>query len=62
MAAPAATITRVVIAREGHVLWLVDCPHCGKIHTHGGVPGHRVAHCPEGRGVGYVLVPAEVSP
>jgi hypothetical protein len=56
--APAVVVKRTVHAREGHTLWLIDCPYCGREHTHGGAPGHRVAHC--GRrfdldGLGYVI-------
>jgi putative DNA primase/helicase len=36
------------------------CPYCGRQHRHGGF-GHRLAHCADPRGRGYVLVPA-VSP
>jgi len=38
----------------------ISCPFCGKLHLHGGT-GHRLAHCADPRGRGYVLVPA-VSP
>jgi len=38
----------------------IQCPFCGKLHLHGGT-GHRLAHCADPRGRGYVLVPA-VSP
>jgi len=33
------------------------CPFCGQHHHHGGF-GHRLAHCADPRGRGYVLVPA----
>jgi len=33
------------------------CPYCGRQHRHGGF-GHRLAHCADPRGRGYVLVPA----
>lgn len=33
----------------GYELAVIDCPYCGKEHTHGGragdVGGHRVSHC-----------------
>lgn len=25
--------------------WVIECPYCGKRHTHGAKEGHRVAHC-----------------
>lgn len=28
-----------------HYNWLVPCPFCGRIHLHGPMEGHRVAHC-----------------
>lgn len=39
----------------------IRCPYCRKRHTHGAQDlnrdlGHRVAHCSDGRGLGYVLV------
>jgi hypothetical protein len=35
------------LVREGRELttWVIHCPHCAKLHTHGGDPGHRVSHC-----------------
>ncbi len=39
----------------------IQCPFCGKLHLHGGT-GHRLAHCADPRGKGYVLVPAGVAP
>ncbi len=41
------------------------CPHCHRIHVHGGgtgpVPsgGHRSAHCSTGSGKGYLLSPSQ---
>lgn len=48
----------------------VQCPYCGRPHTHGGggpgvtdrteFYGHRLAHCSDVRvppGTGYILVP-----
>lgn len=61
MDAPTVTIKRAVTAREGHTLWIIDCPYCGREHTHGGAPGHRVAHCHNrsaGSSAGYVLAGA----
>ena len=26
-------------------VWVIDCPYCGREHTHGDEPGHRVSHC-----------------
>ncbi len=25
--------------------WMVDCPYCEEIHTHGAAEGHRLSHC-----------------
>ena len=44
-------------------IWLILCPHCRKVHSHSGSPGHRTAHCasrrngqrPPGCEVGYIL-------
>ncbi|WP_328488234.1 hypothetical protein [Streptomyces zaomyceticus] len=50
------------------VLVVLDCPFCGKQHSHGGGDqlrpsyGHRAAHCANSRpGHGYWLEPAEVT-
>ena len=37
------------------------CPYCGQRHHHGGF-GHRLTHCADPRGRGYVLVPNEDPP
>ena len=37
------------------------CPYCGRQHRHGGF-GHRLAHCADPRGRGYVLVQACAAP
>ena len=37
------------------------CPYCGRQHRHGGF-GHRLAHCADPRGRGYVLVQAGAAP
>jgi len=37
------------------------CPYCGRQHQHGGF-GHRLAHCADPRGRGYVLVQACAAP
>ena len=37
------------------------CPFCGQKHRHGGF-GHRLAHCADPRGRGYVLVEVEAVP
>lgn len=36
-------------------LWIIDCPFCGREHSHGASPGHRVSHCVEKDNPGYVL-------
>jgi hypothetical protein len=33
--------------------WIIDCPYCGREHTHGAGPGHRHSHCL--RGDGYFI-------
>ena len=54
----------VVPLRDGKY-FVVDCPHCHRQHRHGaGDPaspayGHRAAHCGDGRGRGYYLVPPQ---
>lgn len=47
----------VTAVRDGASLVITRCPHCGGRHTHGaaGGYGYRVAHCSDGRGLGYVL-------
>ncbi len=37
------------------------CPYCGRQHRHGGF-GHRLAHCADPRGRGYVLVQVGAAP
>jgi len=37
------------------------CPYCGRQHRHGGF-GHRLAHCADPRGRGYVLVQDGAAP
>ena len=39
----------------------LSCPYCGQRHRHGGF-GHRLAHCADPRGRGYVLVCAGPAP
>ncbi len=44
----------------------IRCPYCRRRHPHGAQDldrdlSHRVAHCSEGRGLGYVLVRAVAS-
>ncbi len=39
----------------------ISCPYCGKLHRHGGT-GHRLAHCADPRGRGYVLIEAGTTP
>ena len=37
-------------------VWVIDCPYCGREHTHGAEPGHRVSHCRHhGSGLGYII-------
>ena len=44
--------------------WWIWCDHCGQLHRHCAVPGHRVAHCKEPDSPyehsGYVLKLARV--
>ena len=43
-------------------VWQFDCPYCKRPHTHGPLPGHRVAHCDtknEENKRGYYLVLGE---
>jgi hypothetical protein len=36
--------------------WVIDCPYCGKEHTHGAGPGHRFSHCSHlGSDPGYFI-------
>ena len=39
--------------------WSFECPHCRCRHTHGAMPGHRVAHCYDAaspfKATGYIL-------
>ncbi len=41
---------------------IVECPFCGKDHTHGNKTGHRLAHCieqtPESN-EGYIIIAKE---
>jgi len=50
-------------SRPGHDLVTVDCPCCGKEHTHGApsgeAPGHRLADCVGKPRKGYVIVNRE---
>jgi len=53
-------------AKAGGWRLTITCPICGKVHTHGGDYGHRVAHCGNGPGIdqdkvtrGYYLVPKD---
>jgi hypothetical protein len=37
-------------------LVVIDCPYCGKEHTHSRTDlGHRMAHCREPTHTGYIL-------
>lgn len=33
----------------------IVCPHCGEIHSHGKMPGHRISHCESKNNNGYVI-------
>lgn len=55
---------------KGQRLLKIDCPYCGKEHTHGGgnashgditrFGGHRLSHCESGlKNEGYTLVISE---
>ncbi len=46
-------------AADGGTMLL--CPFCGQKHRHGGF-GHRLAHCADPQGRGYVLVEVEAVP
>jgi len=48
------------LAPDGGVV-LPRCPFCGEQHRHGGF-GHRLAHCAEPMGRGYVLRPVGPAP
>lgn len=50
---PTATPIRAGRSRKGVAYAVVQCPYCGKPHTHGVMPGTRVAHCSAGRGLTY---------
>jgi hypothetical protein len=48
---PTVTVKRIEHdPDDGITTWVIDCPHCGREHTHGAGAGHRVAHCLGGRG------------
>lgn len=34
-----------------------DCPICHQRHHHGKGYGHRIAHCTDLDGLGYILIP-----
>jgi hypothetical protein len=46
---------------QGVTSWLIDCPYCGREHSHSAAPGHRAPHCGSGvlvtgdRGGGYYI-------
>jgi hypothetical protein len=41
---------------EPVLCWVIDCPYCGREHTHGAEPGHRVSHCwHHGSDPGYII-------
>ncbi|MAU81882.1 MAG: hypothetical protein CME34_08425 [Gordonia sp.] len=42
---PHAEVIKVHIDTDGRIFVTIRCPHCHKLHWHGGGGGHRVAHC-----------------
>jgi len=47
-------------SRDGHPRWMLWCPICGELHTHGRVSNdslHRVAHCAHVEAGDYYLRP-----
>ena len=60
---PEVTVKRLTLSRD----FIIDCPHCGREHIHGGTGprayGHRVAHCaspkPKTSVQGYRIVPPQ---
>lgn len=64
--APPRLLARVIppLQRGGDYLLTVDCPFCGREHTHSGgadpdalLYGYRIAHCSTGNGRSYELMP-----
>jgi len=53
-----------VVPCRGINLLKINCPYCGKTHTHGGGHtyesklrlGHRTSHCIGYENIGYILV------
>jgi hypothetical protein len=46
----------IALARRVGAVIVVSCPYCRHEHRHGGATlGHRIAHCREADGRGYVL-------
>ena len=66
--APVISVQIVRCAINGKVrIVTVECPHCGRLHTHGWPledgdqsPGHRVSDCLVGRGY-YIATPEEAA-
>lgn len=52
-----AAVREPAVRRCDCDLFVVDCPFCGGVHTHGAKDGHRASHCgaPEARERGYIL-------
>jgi len=49
----------VVIGKCKGKVVVIDCPYCGKTHTHGcpngKTVGHRIAHCSDSPDKGYFI-------
>ena len=50
---PVVAAKRELVAGSGRV-WVIDCPYCGREHTHGAKRGHRMTHC-GGSVSGYIV-------
>lgn len=40
---------------ETKATWVIVCPYCGEVHSHGKVTGHRTSHCEKNDNIGYVI-------
>jgi len=53
---PVVPLKREVVMPLGERVWVIDCPYCGREHTHGAEAGHRVSHCRHaGSDPGYII-------